>query len=107
VPPVEGVEVTALSDIRGWRGEYVITVTADALGQITELRKDNNSASIHVVVRNPSRPQLGQPSRCSDCGLCYIPAANQDQEADPSKQTILSSQRSKDASRYTTKYRRR
>jgi hypothetical protein len=50
VPPGEEIEVTALWDLRGCRGEYVITVTADAFGQITEVRKDNNSASIHVVV---------------------------------------------------------
>jgi subtilase family serine protease len=52
VPPGEEIEITALWDIRGLRGEYVITVTADAFGQITEMRKDNNSASVHVVVRN-------------------------------------------------------
>jgi hypothetical protein len=33
VPPGEEIEVTALWDIRGWRGEYVITVTADASGR--------------------------------------------------------------------------
>jgi hypothetical protein len=32
VPPGEEIEVTALWDIRGRRGEYVITVTADAFG---------------------------------------------------------------------------
>ena len=52
VPPGEEIEVTALWDIRGRRGEYVITVTADAFGQISEVRKDNNSASVHVVVRD-------------------------------------------------------
>jgi len=52
VPPGEEIEVTALWDIRDRRGEYVITATADAFGQITEIRKDNNSASIHVVVRD-------------------------------------------------------
>ena len=52
VPPGEEIEVTALWNIRDRRGEYVITVTADAFGQITEVRKDNNSASIHVVVRD-------------------------------------------------------
>ena len=52
VPPGEEIEVTALWDIRGRRGEYLITVTADAFGQITEVRKDNNSASVHVVVRD-------------------------------------------------------
>ncbi|HEU4908726.1 MAG TPA: CARDB domain-containing protein [Propionibacteriaceae bacterium] len=52
VPQGEEIEVTALWDIRGCRGEYVITVTADAFGQIVEVRKDNNSASVHVVVRD-------------------------------------------------------
>jgi hypothetical protein len=52
VPPGEEIEVTALWDIRSRRGEYMITVTADAFGQITEVRKDNNSASVHVVVRD-------------------------------------------------------
>ncbi len=52
VPPGEEIEVTALWDIRGRRGEYVITVTADAFGQITEVRKDNNSARVQVVVRD-------------------------------------------------------
>jgi hypothetical protein len=52
VPPGEEIEVTALRDIRGRRREYVITVTADAFGQISEVRKDNNSASVHVVVRD-------------------------------------------------------
>jgi hypothetical protein len=52
VPPGEEIEVTALWDIRGRRAEYVITVTADAFGQITEVGKDNNSASVHVAVRD-------------------------------------------------------
>jgi hypothetical protein len=52
VPPGEEIEGTALWGIRDRRGECVITVTADAFGQITEVRKDNNSASIHVVVRD-------------------------------------------------------
>jgi subtilase family serine protease len=52
VPPGEEIEVTALWDIRDRRGKYLITVTADAFGQITEVRKDNNSASVHVVVRD-------------------------------------------------------
>jgi hypothetical protein len=52
VPPGEEIEVTALRDIRGRRGEYLITVTADAFGQIIEVRKDNNSGSIRVVIRD-------------------------------------------------------
>jgi hypothetical protein len=30
----------------------VITVTADAFSQIEEVRTDNNSASVHVTVRD-------------------------------------------------------
>jgi subtilase family serine protease len=52
VPPGEEIEVTALWDVRDRRGEYVITVTADAFGQIAEARTDNNSASLHVAVRD-------------------------------------------------------
>ena len=52
VPAGEEIEVTALWDIRGRHGEYVITVTADAFGQIIEVRKDNNWASVRVVVRD-------------------------------------------------------
>jgi subtilase family serine protease len=51
VPPGDEIAVTALWDVRDRHGEYEITVTADAFGQIAEVRKDNNSASIHVVVR--------------------------------------------------------
>jgi len=47
----EMIEVTALWDIHGCRGEYVITVTADAFGQISVVRKCNNSGGIHVAVR--------------------------------------------------------
>ena len=49
--PGDEIEVTALWDVRDRLGEYVITVTADAFLQIMELRKDNNSGSIHVAVR--------------------------------------------------------
>jgi subtilase family serine protease len=49
--PGDEVEVTALWDVRDRFGEYVITVTADAFSQIEELRKDNNSGSVHVAVR--------------------------------------------------------
>jgi CARDB len=52
VPPGEEIEVTALWDIRSRRGVYVINVTADAFGQITEVRNDNNSASVYVVVQD-------------------------------------------------------
>ena len=52
VPPGVEIEVTALWDLRGWHGEDVITVTADAFGQIIEVRKNNNSASVHVIVRH-------------------------------------------------------
>jgi subtilase family serine protease len=50
LPPGEEVEVTATWDVRDRRGAYVITVTADAFSQIEEVRTDNNSASVHVVV---------------------------------------------------------
>lgn len=50
VPPGNEVEVTATWDVRDCHGEYVITVTADAYSQIEEVRTDNNSASVHVVV---------------------------------------------------------
>jgi subtilase family serine protease len=52
VLPGEEVEVTATWDVRDRRGNYVITVTADAFSQIEELRTDNNSASVQVVVAN-------------------------------------------------------
>jgi CARDB len=50
VPPGDEVEVTATWDVRGRRGDYVITVTADAFSQIEEARTDNNSASVYVAV---------------------------------------------------------
>jgi subtilase family serine protease len=50
LPPGEEVEVTATWDVRDRRGDYVITVTADAFSQIEEVRTDNNSASVHVAV---------------------------------------------------------
>jgi subtilase family serine protease len=50
LPPGEEVEVTATWDLRDRRGDYVITVTADAFSQIEEVRTDNNSASVQVVV---------------------------------------------------------
>jgi subtilase family serine protease len=52
LPPGDEVEVTALWDVRDRHGEYVITVTADAFGQIEEARKDNNSASVQVAVQD-------------------------------------------------------
>ena len=50
VPPGDEVEVTATWDVRNRRGNYVITVTADAFSQIEEVRTDNNSANIRVAV---------------------------------------------------------
>ena len=50
VPPGEEVEVTGTWDVRHRRGNYVITVTADAFSQIEEVRTDNDSASVHVAV---------------------------------------------------------
>ena len=52
LPPGDELEVTALWDVRDRRGDYVITVTADAFSQIEELRRDNNSASVHVAVED-------------------------------------------------------
>jgi subtilase family serine protease len=52
LPAGEEIEVTALWDVRGRRGEYVITVTADAFSQVVEVREDNNSASIRVAVKD-------------------------------------------------------
>jgi hypothetical protein len=50
LPSGDEVEVTATWDVRDHRGDYVITVTADAFSQIVEARTDNNSASVHVAV---------------------------------------------------------
>jgi hypothetical protein len=50
VQPGDEVEVTATWDVRDRRGDYVITVIADAFSQIEEVRTDNNSARIHVAV---------------------------------------------------------
>ena len=50
VPPGDEVEVTATWDVRDRRGDYVITVTADAFSQIAEVRTDNNLASVAVAV---------------------------------------------------------
>jgi hypothetical protein len=52
LPPGDEIEVTALWDIRDRPGEYMIIVTADAFSQIEDLRTDNNSASVHVAVRD-------------------------------------------------------
>jgi len=49
--PGDQVEVTALWDVRVCEGEYAIIVTADVFGQIDEVRKDNNSATAHLIVR--------------------------------------------------------
>jgi hypothetical protein len=50
VPPGDEVEVTATWDVRDYRGDYLITVTADAFSQIEEVRTDNNSASLQVAL---------------------------------------------------------
>jgi subtilase family serine protease len=52
LPPGDELEVTALWDVRDRRGDYVITVIADAFSQIEELRTDNNSASVNVAVED-------------------------------------------------------
>lgn len=51
VLPGDAIDVTALWDLRDGSGSYTITVTADAYTQIDEVRKDNNVASLNVVVR--------------------------------------------------------
>jgi subtilase family serine protease len=55
--PGDEIEVTALWDVRDGPGSYTLTVTADAFSQIDEVRKDNNSATVHVTVRG-TRVQL-------------------------------------------------
>jgi hypothetical protein len=60
VPPGEELEVTATWDVRDRRGEYVITVTADAFSQIEEVRRDNNSASVQVTVAE-TRIDIAEP----------------------------------------------
>jgi len=60
VPPGEEIEVTATWDIRDLRGDYVITVTADAFSQIEEARTDNNSASVRVAVHDV-RVDIAEP----------------------------------------------
>jgi hypothetical protein len=60
VPPGDEVEVTATWDVGDRRGDYVITVTADAFSQIEELRTDNNSASVQVVVAD-GRVDITEP----------------------------------------------
>ena len=55
--PGDEIEVTALWDMRDGPGSYTVTVTADAFSQLDEVRKDNNSATAHVVVRG-TRVQL-------------------------------------------------
>jgi hypothetical protein len=54
VPPGDEVEVTATWDVRDYRGDYVITVTADAFSQIEEVRTDNNSASLQIAIADAS-----------------------------------------------------
>jgi subtilase family serine protease len=50
--PGDQVEVTALWDVRECHGEYAITATADVFGQIDEVRKDNNSGTVRLIVRD-------------------------------------------------------
>jgi subtilase family serine protease len=61
VLPGDEVEVTATWDIRDCRGNYVITVIADAFSQIEELRTDNNSASVQVLVAD-GRVHIAEPA---------------------------------------------
>jgi hypothetical protein len=63
VPPGDEVEVVATWDVRDRRGDYVITVTADAFSQIEEVRTDNNSARIHIAVAD-NRVAIAEPPEC-------------------------------------------
>jgi subtilase family serine protease len=49
--PGDEIEVTALWDVSNRQGEYAITVTADAFGQLDEIRTDNNVGTVQVTVR--------------------------------------------------------
>jgi subtilase family serine protease len=49
--PADAIEVTALWDLRDGSGSYTITAIADAYTQIDEVRKDNNVASLNLIVR--------------------------------------------------------
>jgi len=49
--PGDEIEVTALWDLRDGPGAYTITATADAYAQLDEASKDNNVASVDVIVR--------------------------------------------------------
>jgi len=49
--PGDAIDVTALWDLRDGSGSYTITATADVYTQIDETRKDNNVASLNVIVR--------------------------------------------------------
>ena len=60
VPPGDEIEVTATWDIRDIRGDYVITVAADAFSQIEEERRENNSARVRVAIRD-ARVDITEP----------------------------------------------
>ena len=77
VPPGDEVEVTATWDVRDRRGDYLITVTADAFSQIVEARTDNNSASVHVAVAD-ARVDIAEsrhPRSCRADGVRRHPLA--------------------------------
>jgi CARDB protein len=52
LPPGEEIEVTALWDVRDGPGYYTVIVTADAFGQLDELRTDNNTGQARLRVRD-------------------------------------------------------
>ncbi|HYJ69467.1 MAG TPA: CARDB domain-containing protein [Nocardioidaceae bacterium] len=59
--PGDEIEVTALWDMRDGSGDYTVTVTADAFGQLDEVRTDNNTASAVVRVRGIRVAQASLP----------------------------------------------
>jgi subtilase family serine protease len=59
--PGDEIEVTALWDVRDGSGDYTVTVTADAFGQLDEARTDNNSASVLLRVKGTRVAQASLP----------------------------------------------
>jgi subtilase family serine protease len=62
LPPGDEIEVTALWDIQDGSGDYTVTVTADAFGQLDEVRTDNNSASALLRVSGTRVAQASRPA---------------------------------------------
>jgi subtilase family serine protease len=59
--PGDEIEVTALWDMRDGSGDYTVTVTADAFGQLDEVRTDNNKASALLRVSGTRVAQASLP----------------------------------------------